>query len=121
MQQMPLLDIKYFSISFVKEKVIFYILQLCCKLNRFFLLFALGATKHNSERCILADDLISNPGLPDGIFSYQYPQFWFRYFGEPWIGKCWYILMSFGIFFNNLVYFMAFYSTLVFFVAIWYF
>jgi hypothetical protein len=30
-------------------------------------------------------------------------------FGGPWIGKCWDILCSFGIFYGHLVYFFAIY------------
>jgi hypothetical protein len=29
------------------------------------------------------------------------------YFGGPWIGKCWHILLPFGIFYGHLVYFMT--------------
>jgi hypothetical protein len=52
------------------------------------------------------------------------------YFGGPWNGKCWYILLTFGIFYGHLVYFMAiwyilcplgiFYGHLVYFMPIGY-
>jgi hypothetical protein len=36
------------------------------------------------------------PGLPDGIFAYQAPNFGML-FKNPWHGQLWYILRSIGI------------------------
>jgi hypothetical protein len=43
------------------------------------------------------------PGLPDGIISYQKIPIWV-YFGGPWNGKYWYILWQFGTLYGNLVF-----------------
>jgi hypothetical protein len=43
--------------------------------------------------------------LPDGLLSNQKSQFG-KKIPVPQIGKCWYILWPFGIFFGHLVYFM---------------
>jgi hypothetical protein len=45
-------------------------------------------------------------GLPDGLFSNQKSRIWVI-FGGPLNVKCWYILCSFGKFFDHLVKFMA--------------
>jgi hypothetical protein len=44
--------------------------------------------------------------LPDVLFSNQKSQFWVN-FWWPWNGKCWYILWQYGIFYRNLLQFMA--------------
>jgi hypothetical protein len=47
-----------------------------------------------------------NPGLPDGMYTYFHTKIpILKYFEGPLIGKCWYMLWPFGIFYRNLVYF----------------
>jgi hypothetical protein len=48
---------------------------------------------------------ISVPGLPDGIFSTQKIPIWVN-FGCSCNGRCLSILWQFGLFYDNLVYFM---------------
>jgi hypothetical protein len=45
----------------------------------------------------------SETGLPDGFFKPEF-SIWLNFWG-PWIGKCWYILRPFWIFYGHLGYF----------------
>jgi sugar lactone lactonase YvrE len=48
----------------------------------------------------------AQPGLPDGFFSDQKFPIWAR-FGGPWNGKCCLTFWSFGVFYDQWVYFMG--------------
>jgi hypothetical protein len=50
--------------------------------------------------------LLAGSGLPDGLFSKQKSQFG-EILGGHCLGRCWYILRPFGLFYGYLVYFAA--------------